>query len=440
MNTVLQQIRFFLFAALLLPVALQAQPLEEASATQDVAEVHEAAAAAAHEPEPTIHPLAADVDALLATLAARGIELNGDEDRAPLYECVARVIDPQARLFTAADLEHWQNEQAGVDYHSNIHLTISNAAPLIVSVPDALEDQLRAGDRILSIQGTPTTNVTLGDALRLLRGHAAGGADLVVARGADAPVTVRVERVLSPLPLFELAETWPREIGYARVNGLGADSGKQILEKLREWAGAAFAGGILDLRGADGADVASAAQIASAFASPGSSLFSFLDRAGNSVTNYQAVGTAAIDLPVMLLVDEHTSGAAEALAAAAADSLRGVLVIGRETAGDPAIREPLPLAGGYAVYIATRRLVTGDGAVFDGLSGVKPTVNLPAGPGKIEYEPEVLPDRRIRLDEEDSDLALRDRIRGDAVLQRAVDVLLGLKALNIRPGSLSSGN
>lgn len=440
MNGRIKQILLFLSGALLLPAGLHAQVVEEDVAPAPVLEVGTEIVEAAPEPqpEPAKHSLVADVDVLLTKLAEHGVELTGGESRAPLYECVARIVDPRARLFTAADLEHWQNEQAGVDYHSDIRLTISNATPVITAVPDDLQESLRAGDRILSIQGAPTTNVTLSDALRLLRGHTAGGADLIYARGTDAPATTRIERVLSPLPLFEVLETWPRDIGYARVNGLNAGSGAEVLTQLREWADATFAGGILDLRGADGSDVASAAQIAGAFASPGSSLFSFLDRAGNTLTNYQADETAQIDLPVMLLVDEHTSGAAEALAAAAAGSLRGMLVIGRETSGDPAIREVISTSDDESLYIATRKLVAGDGSVFDGHSGVKPTVILPAGPGKVEYEPERGPDRRIRLDEEDSDLALRDRIRGDAALQRAVDVLLGLKALNIRPGPLSS--
>ncbi|MCZ7592255.1 MAG: S41 family peptidase [Kiritimatiellae bacterium] len=434
----LRQILLFLFGVLLLPVGLHAQVAEENLAAEPVLELDAEVVATTPEPDPAKHPLVADVDALLANLAAHGIQLTGDEERAPLYECVARIVDPQARLFTAAELEHWQHEQAGVDYHTDIRLTISNATPVVVAAPADLGESLRTGDRIISIQGAPATNVTLSDALRQLRGHTAGGTELIYVRGTNAPATTRVERVLSPFPLFEVSEMWPRDIGYARVNGLNAGSGEGVLTQLQAWADAKLAGGILDLRGADGSDVASAAQIAGAFASPGSALFSFLDRDGNTLTNYQAGGSAPIDLPVMVLVDEHTSGAAEALAATAAGSLRGTLVIGRETAGDPAIRDVISISDSESLCIATRKLLVGDGIVLDGRSGVKPTVILPAGPGKVEYEPELGVDRRIRLDQEDSDLALRDRIRGDAALQRAVDVLLGLKALNIRPGPLSS--
>lgn len=384
------------------------------------------------------HFLVADLDSLLTNLAAHGVQFSADADRAPLYECIARVADPAARVFAASAYEHWQQEQSGLDYQPGFQLTVSNATPVVAAVPESFAADLRVGDRLLAIQGAATTNVTLSEALSLVRGHSASNLEFVVARGAAAAATTVVERTLSPLPLLETSEKWPRQIGYMRVNGLTSGAGEQVLALLREWGAAKFAGGILDLRGASGNDVQSAAAIASPFASPGSLLFSFRDRDGNTVTNYQAGETAPIDLPLMLLVDEKTAGASEVLTASAVDSLRGVLVIGRTTAGDPGIREGVPVRDDQVLYIATRRLVTGNGRVYDGQSGVSPNVSVAPRAASSDYEPEPGPDRRLRLDEEASDRALRDRIRGDAVLQRAVDVLLGLKALNIRPGTVSS--
>ena len=47
-----------------------------------------------------------------------------------------------------------------------------------------------------------------------------------------------------------------------------------------------------------------------------------------------------------------------------------------------------------------------------------------------EYEPDPRRDtRRKTLEQEKADRALRDRVRGDTALRRAVDVLLGLRAL-----------
>jgi C-terminal processing protease CtpA/Prc len=133
----------------------------------------------------------------------------------------------------------------------------------------------------------------------------------------------------------------------------------------------------------------------------------------------------------MVLIDGETSGASELLAAVLKEWGRGVLLIGQPTGADPLVREAIPLNGRRA-YIATRSVRIG-GSVFDGRQPVAPGILLRSGAMRERfYEPESLdrPWSKL-LDEEKEDKALRDRINGDTGLQRAVDILLGLKALNI---------
>ena len=143
-------------------------------------------------------------------------------------------------------------------------------------------------------------------------------------------------------------------------------------------------------------------------------------------------GRAPLRMPLMVLVDEETTGAAELLAAVLAGSVQGAMIIGRETAGDPLIREPVSLpTGGYAL-LAKRQIRTGDGTVYDGAGGVAPDVTITdAALDETVYEPEapVLRKGKTLSDEEKEDKALRERTRNDTYLRRATDVLLGLKAL-----------
>ena len=390
-------------------------------------------------PAPALHPLAVEVNGLFTNLATHGLVFDADADRAPLYECIARTVDPAARVLSAKDHAHRLQELAGQAYAPDFRLSQTNGLPVVNAVPEGSEAGLAPGDRILTVDGAPVTNQPLPAVLRLLRGPGETNLNLTIARADGATATVTVARALLPLPLLETSEIWPRRIGYALVNGLsaGTASGEALLALLREWAAAGLAGAIIDLRGAGGDDLAGVAALAAPFASPGSLLFALRDRDENDVAAHRApAGVAPLDLPVMLLVDETTSGAAEAWAAIATDSLRGVLVVGRATAGDPAIRAAVPLPGDLVLHIATRRLVTGNGLILDGASGVAPNLLVSARAPRTEYEPppDAGPDRRQTLEEEAGDRALRDRMRGDAILQRAVDVLLGLKALNIRTG------
>lgn len=410
--------------AIAAPEAVEPSPVLET--------VEPAPAVEAGEAKPTAVPLLAELEGLISELAARGITFSDDADRTPFYECIARVADPGAEVFSAEAYEHLQQDRMGHEFHPGIQPTISNGIPFIAGVSDAGAD-IQVGDRVVSIQGIPTTNVTMDAAIALLRSHSASTVSLALVRSEKQAVTTAVALVLSAMPIVELRETWPHQIGYARVNALTSGSGEELLAVMRAWAAEGFSGGILDLRGANGDDVASAALLASAFASEGSLLFSYRDRDDNSLTNYRASLVAPLNLPLMVLVDEKTTGAAEVFAVAAADGLRGTLLIGRPTAGDPCIRDGVPLPSGQVLYIATRKLVSGNGVEFNGGAGVTPNVQPVSF--AADYEPAQGPDRRERLAVEDADRALRDRVRGDVMLQRAVDVLLGLKALNIRPGA-----
>lgn len=377
-------------------------------------------------------PLVAQVEALIAALGAHGIALADDADASALLECVARIADPAARVFTAEAYAAFMDQRAGSELQPAFRISISNAVPWVASIDAGAEVEVQPGDRLLAIQNESATNVTLGDALALLRAPGSGVLTLRVER-AGAIVTARVPRVVAPLPVIETAEVWPRDIGYARVNGFFAGRTRELVELLRAWEDKKLAGGILDLRGAGGTDLDGVAEVAAPFASPGSLLFAIRDRRNNDVDRRLAAGAdRQARLPLMVLVDEGTTGAAEAFAAVATDSLRGALVIGRATAGDPLIREVIELDD-RVVYIATRRLVTGNGFTLDGRTSAAPNVLVAARPARPDFEPEPGPDRRQRLDEEALDRVLRDRVRGDPVLQRALDVVLGLKALNIRP-------
>jgi carboxyl-terminal processing protease len=250
-------------------------------------------------------------------------------------------------------------------------------------------------------------------------------------RGAE---TQEVEIATARLqqPSVASAEDLPEGIGYLRLNGLYEGASKEVIPALRGWDGTNFCGMIVDLRGAGGTNLAAAADVARLFAPEGALLFSLRNSQDQDVEIFRAPVGTGLDLPVMVLTDGDTEGAAEMLAAVFAHSLRGAMLIGYPTRGDPAVREIIPCPGGGYLYLAVRRLVMADGSVFNGRESVEPDVILNgAESGGVDYEPE--PDTRGRLlVEEKEHRLLRERVRGDPALRRATDILLALKALNLR--------
>jgi hypothetical protein len=98
------------------------------------------------------------------------------------------------------------------------------------------------------------------------------------------------------------------------------------------------------------------------------------------------------------------------------------------------LREALTLSDGSIAMLATRKLVVANGDAYTGREAVEPDILVRAGAGYVEPEPEppILTDQRLVSAGEIETRQLRLRVAGDVALTRAVDVLLGLKALNIQ--------
>lgn len=244
--------------------------------------------------------------------------------------------------------------------------------------------------------------------------------------------TIELERVRRLEASVAEVERLPSNMGYVRVAGVFPGASDELSAALEEWRGTDVFGLILDLRGAAGNAEAEVAPLAAPFAVAGTMLYVKSDRQGHEEAVVKAPAASANALPLMVLTDEDTVGAAELLAAVLGGSVKGAMLIGRETAGDPLIREPILLSTGRYALLATREIRTADGVVYWGAGGVKPDVVITdAALNETVFEPDtpMLRKSKILTEEDKEDKALRDRTRHDTYLRRATDVLLGLQAL-----------
>lgn len=172
---------------------------------------------------------------------------------------------------------------------------------------------------------------------------------------SDAPAVVRKER-LEAGPL------------YVRVGQVSLGLAPQLAAILRDTNLVAAANGlVLDLRFATGAEYGAAASAADLLAQPGVPLIDWGN--GTAVAGGKA---QPWELPVAVLVNRETRGAAEALAAAIRSAHAG-LVIGTPTAGKAAIFRDVPLPGGLRLRLASSPVRVGDGKVI-GPEGVQPDI------------------------------------------------------------------
>jgi hypothetical protein len=128
-------------------------------------------------------------------------------------------------------------------------------------------------------------------------------------------------------------------------------------------------GVVLDLRFAEGDDYAAAAAVADLFQVKARPLVDW----GKGVISSKEK-TDAIRLPVAVLVNRESGGAAEALAAMFRETGTG-LILGGVTAGRAMIGEEFPLKNGQSLRVATLPLKVGDGVALTP-QGLKPDIEV----------------------------------------------------------------
>jgi len=174
--------------------------------------------------------------------------------------------------------------------------------------------------------------------------------------------------------LLTKSATYDGGIGFLRVGRVGDGLAGQIASALKQLtASNQLKGVILDLRFADGHDYAAAAAAADLFVSREVPLLDW-----GSGSSRSKAKSDAITLPLAVLVNHQTAGAAEALAAVLRDSCQA-MILGTTTAGEATIGRDFPLKNGQYLRIATAAVKVGDtGALSAG--GITPDIQVSVKP------------------------------------------------------------
>lgn len=235
---------------------------------------------------------------------------------------------------------------------------------------------------VLAVTPAPadTTNAApdFNEVFNLVRSHLAGVTEAELNQAA-------VEGLLSALrgkvtivgagepgrtnaPALAAARLLESNIAYVRLAGLDERVAGQLAEKITGWSASnSPAGLVLDLRFADADDYASAAAVVDLFQTKARPLVDW----GKGVVQSKEK-TDALRLPIAVLVNRETGGAAEALAAMLRETGAG-LILGNATAGRAMVGQEFPLKNGRRLRVATLQVKIGDGVELT-TRGVQPDI------------------------------------------------------------------
>lgn len=227
------------------------------------------------------------------------------------------------------------------------------------------------GDVLLSVNGENVQMWSLIQLVSRVRGTKGTKVLLGILRsGSNQPLEIEVERGRITLESVYWKFT-ANKIAYVRLGGFYANSDEFFSKVLKDILDADAAGLVLDLRNNPGGYLETVSKITSEFISEG--LVAYEKGPDGKKTEWRIKGRGqALDIPLVILVNEFSASASEVLTGALQDSGRAV-VVGSRTYGKGSVNRLKKLSNGGGLYYTYARWYTPKGRLIEG-KGLEPDV------------------------------------------------------------------
>ena len=276
----------------------------------------------------------------------------------------------------------------------------SNKVLIYYPIPDSPAEKagIKAGDKIVSINGVEYTAKDLSEISEKIKGQSGTQVTLVVDRnGENLTFTVTREKIETNPITSKIIEN---DIGYVKIPSFDEDTATEFKQKVEDLKTKGAKSLIIDLRNNGGGMVDVATEMADFMLDKDKIILKTVDNKENEeITKSQK--DAIIDMHIVVLVNSNTASSAEILTAALKDNGRAK-VVGTKTYGKGIIQSVLSLRDGSGIKITTASYYTPNG-------------------DKI-HEVGITPDEVVELpDDVENSYAVTDE--QDTQLKKAIDML-----------------
>ena len=231
---------------------------------------------------------------------------------------------------------------------------------------------LRAGDRILEINGTSTLDMTLEDAVSNIRGEKSTTVRLLISReGSPDTIEFKIVRETIKVPTLEWSKK-TGDIAYLKIHNFFGAIEDDFVKAENEMKTAGIKKIILDMRNNPGGLLGAAINISGEFVPKDKLIVSQDFGSGKGSNDFRSQGGNLVGMPVVVLINEGSASASEIVAGALKDSA-GAKLIGAKTFGKGSVQEVLQLANGSSLKITVASWIRPSGKSID-KEGIEPDI------------------------------------------------------------------
>ncbi len=268
------------------------------------------------------------------------------------------ITDKAAKYYNAEQYVEYLAQQSGeivgigatVAIDATGYLRVTRVTPESPAAEAAMDE----GAIIKSIGSTDTRGMSVATANILLNGRLGSEVQIVwQAAGSTEDTTTNLLRRSYIIPTVEYSNQ-AGDTGYIKVLQFNDNLASELDFAINNLIGEGSTGLIIDLRGVSQSSINSVARVADIFVDSGE--IATLLYNDDSIDTLYLSNDAKVTMPIVILVNDQTSGAPELLALTLRD-FAGAKTIGESTAGSAGISEIFHLSDGSALELTVAQVI-----------------------------------------------------------------------------------
>jgi carboxyl-terminal processing protease len=286
-------------------------------------------------------------------------------------------LDPHSSYLPPHEYRQLQDDTEGKFAGIGVEVELRDEAIIILATIEGSPAEhagLKAGDRILAVDGQTIKEIGYDKLVRRMRGTPGTHVKLAVAHPNRAE-PAQVDLVRAEVHMTSVrGGMLPNGVAYVQVKQFQDkthDELEHVVGRLRGDAKGPITGVLFDLRNNPGGLVDQAAAVADEFLTSGT-IYTMRHRGQIVETASAHAGGAFADLPIVVLMNEWSASAAELVAGALQDSGHAT-VVGTQSFGKGVVQSIVDLPGGAGLKLTVSRYYTPAGHGVQG-EGIHPDV------------------------------------------------------------------
>ncbi len=290
-----------------------------------------------------------------------------------------KELDPHTNFMNPELFKDFESETSGEFGGLGIEISLQNGVLTIISpIEDtpAWEAGIKAGDKVVAVDGKSTKGLSLVEASQLMRGKKGSKTTLSIIReNEEKPRDISIVRgsvKIKSVKYTDMLEGYAFIKITSFIENTGKDLEKVLADHSKKYSG--LKGVIIDLRRNPGGLLDQAVKVSDLFIPEGKIVSTIGREKSKEGIVYASKRAAYTGFPIIVLMNEFSASASEIVAGALQDNKRAI-IMGEKSFGKGSVQSVVKLGDGSGLKLTVARYFTPSGKSIQS-EGITPDIEV----------------------------------------------------------------